>query len=82
MPERVTYGQLRRVLVSLGFEESRRAEGVGLKHCGSDTLFLFRPYKDSDRLQPAELFQVRELLDARDLLDAASFNGLLTKAPA
>ncbi|HMC88425.1 MAG TPA: hypothetical protein VKI17_02710 [Gemmataceae bacterium] len=82
MPERVTYGQLREVLVSLGFKETRRAEGIGLTHPESDTLFLFRAYRDSDKIQPAELFQVRELLDARALLEADSFNRLLTRAPA
>src|SRR5437870_1155098 len=82
MPERVTYGQLREVLLSLGFEETRRAEGIGLEHPESDTLFLFRPYKQSEPVQPAEVFQVRELLDARALLGADSFNRLLTRAPA
>ena len=76
MPERVTYGQLREVLIALGFKETRRAEGIGLAHPESDTLFLFRAYKDSDKVQPAELFQVRELLDARALLEADSFNRL------
>ena len=82
MPERVTYGQLREVLLSLGFEETRRAEGIGLEHPESDTLFLLRPYKQSDPVQPAEVFQVRELLNARALLGADSFNRLLTRAPA
>jgi hypothetical protein len=45
-------------------------------------LFLFRPYKESDKVQPAEVFHVRELLDAKDLLRADSFDALLTKAPA
>jgi hypothetical protein len=82
MAERVTYGQLRRVLSSLGFRETRRAEGIGLSHSETDTLFLFRPYKESDKVQPAEVFHVRELLDAKDLLRADSFDALLTKAPA
>jgi hypothetical protein len=82
MPERVTYGQLREVLLSLGFKESRRGEGIGFEHPESDTLFLFRSYKDADKVQPAEVFHVRELLDARALLGADSFDRLLTRAPA
>jgi hypothetical protein len=82
MSERVTYGQLRSVLTRLGFREDRRANGIGLEHAASDTLFLFRPYGDLDWVRPAEVENVREVLDVRGLLDAEAFDGLLTKAPA
>ena len=82
MPERVAYGQLPEVLFSLGFKESRRAEGIGLEHPESGMLFPFRPYKDADKVQPAEVFQVRELLDTGALLAADSFDRLLSRAPA
>jgi hypothetical protein len=82
MHSQVTYGQLRRVLSAVGFQEVRKPEGVALKHGESDTLFLFRPYEDSDRMQPAEIGHVRFLLDQRGLLEPESIEALLTKAPA
>jgi len=69
-------------LSALGFREIRKPDGVALKHAKSDTLFLFRPYEDSDRMQFAEIWHVRFLLDQRGLLEPESFEALLTKAPA
>ncbi len=82
MRKRVTYGQLRYVMTALGFKETRRANGVGLEHRKSDTLFLFRPYEENDRLQPGEVLFVTQQLDERGLLEPVSFEDLLTKAPA
>ena len=82
MPSKVTYGQLRRVLADLGFQEEKQAKGVALEHPPSKTLFLFRPYQDNDRLQFAEIMFVRKQLDERGLLESASFETLLSKAPA
>jgi hypothetical protein len=82
MPSDITYGQLRRVLAGLGFKEKTQAEGVALEHPASDTLFLFRPYQENDRLQWAEVSFVRKQLDERGLLEPASFETLLTRAPA
>ena len=82
MPSQITYGQLRRVLSALGFQEIRKSDGIALKHGKSDTLFLFRLYEDGERMQPAEISHVRLLLDQRGLLEPESFEALLTKAPA
>lgn len=82
MPSAVTYGQLRGVLSAMGFHETRRPEGVGLKHAKSDTWFLFRPYADTDPMQAAEISHVSFLLDQRGLLEPKSFQALLAKAPA
>lgn len=82
MPEKVTYGQLRTVLTRIGFREERRPSGIGLEHTASDTLFLFRPYQDTDCIKPPEVENVRDVLDDRGLLDAATFEGLLTKTSA
>ena len=82
MPSQVTCGQLRAVLSTLGFREIRKPDGVALKHAPSDTLFLFRPYQEGDRLQVAEISHVRFLLDQRGLLEPESFEALLTRAPA
>ncbi len=82
MASRVTYGQLRKVLSAMGFREIKKPEGVALKHAKSDTLFVFRPYEDSEPMQFAEIDQVRFMLDQRGLLEPESFTALLTKAPA
>jgi len=82
MYKNITYGQLRNLLMGLGFKEVRRPEGSALKHAKSKTIFLFRPYRDTDAIKPAEVYHAREMLDARGLLDADAFDGLLLKAPA
>jgi hypothetical protein len=82
MFQHITYGQLRDLLMGLGFQEMRRADGIALKHARTDTLFLFRPYEETDNVKPAEVFHVRQLLDARGLLESDVFDGKLTKAPA
>ena len=82
MASQVTYGQLRTVLSALSFRETRKPRGVALRHDKSDTLFLFRPYQDGDRMQVAEIDHVRFMLDQRELLEPESFDALLTKAPA
>jgi hypothetical protein len=82
MPSRVTYGQLRTVLSAMGFREVRKPEGVALRHAQSGTLFVFRPYLDSERIQMGEIDHVRFMLDQRGLLEPESFTALLTKAPA
>jgi len=81
-PKDVTYGHLRSLLQGLGFEETRRREGVALKHRKSDTVFLFRPYEPSDAVSPAEVFVVRKLLDEKGLLEPEALEALLTKTPA
>lgn len=82
MSNKVTYDQLRNVLTGMGFHEVRRAHGVALEHQETDTIFLFRSYRDDDPVRPADLFIVRKMLDERGLLEPESFEALLTKAPA
>ena len=66
----------------MGFREIRKPEGVALRHAKSDTLFIFRPYQDSERMQFAEIDHVCFMLDQRGLLEPESFDALLAKAPA
>jgi hypothetical protein len=82
MPSPITYHQLRTVLSAVGFQETRKSDGVALEHPPSKTLFLFRPYQDRDRLQVAEIGHVRFMLEQRGLLEPESFEALLSKAPA
>lgn len=82
LSQRITYGQLRQVLTGLGFREVRKDDGVALKHSRSGSVFLFRPYEEADKVQPAEVFLVTQELDARGLLEPESFEALLARAPA
>lgn len=82
MASKATYAQLRAVLSALGFRETRKPQAVALRHRKSDTEFLFRPYRDADRMQVAELDHVRFLLEQRGLLEPESFEALLGKPPA
>ncbi|MGE3804297.1 MAG: hypothetical protein AB7K24_06460 [Gemmataceae bacterium] len=82
MQDRFTFGQMRTVLTELGFVEVRRSNGIALKHAKSNTVLLFRPYEDSDPLQPAEVFVVAKQLDERGLLERESLEALLSQTPA
>ncbi len=82
MWKNITYGQIRNLLTGLGFQEVRGPKGLDLKHAESGTIFLFRAYRDTEPIKPAEVYHVRQMLDARNLLDADAFDGLLLKAPA
>jgi hypothetical protein len=82
MPSPFTYGQLKMVLTELGFREKKQTNGVALEHKPSDTLFLFRPYDESDALQVAEVWFVSKQLEERGLLEPKAFEELLSKVPA
>lgn len=82
LTRRITYGQLRTVLLDLGFREIRRENGIALKNAKADSVFLFRPYETTDFVQPAEIFVVTQQLDARGLLEPESFEAILTRTPA
>ncbi len=82
MVRHVTYGQLRNALTALGFDETRHEDRLALKHRTSDTVFLFRPYEQSDWVKDGEVWFIRKVLDERGLLEPESFETLLAKAPA
>ena len=78
----VRFGQLQRFLAQLGFSEDRDAHGWRFEHSSSNTVFLFRPYRPTDRVYEHDLFLMRSQLDGRGLMTAEAFNESLTKMPA
>jgi hypothetical protein len=78
----VTFAELRRFLVDLGFTQSKRGKFWWFKHDPSDTVFGFRPYRSNERVTLIDLHHVRKHLDWRGVLDEQAFDDLLKKATA
>jgi hypothetical protein len=78
----VSFAQLRRLLLSLHFTEARKEKGWRFEHPESDAIFLFRPYKNNEKISMADLMGTRMQLDWRGLLSAEAFDSSLTKTPA
>jgi hypothetical protein len=78
----ITFAQLRRLLRELHFSETRQAKGWRFEEPESETIFLFRPYKPSEKLSGADLLTTRTQLEWRGLLNAGVFEDLLTKTSA
>jgi hypothetical protein len=76
------FAQLRRILEQMGFTERRDSEGWCFEHPSSNTVFLFRHYRSTDRVYEHDLFLVRSQLNGRGLMTEEAFNETLTKAPA
>jgi hypothetical protein len=79
---RVSFEQLRQLLVGLDFTAVRKDKGWRFEHADSDTVFLFRPYQASETVNAADLATVRTHLEWRGLLSPDAFADLLTKTPA
>jgi hypothetical protein len=82
MTTRVTFGELRRLLLDTGFREVTGAEQVVFRHEPSDTLFVFRPYRPGDSVASYNLIEVKDMLDARGLMSADTFENAFKKTPA
>jgi hypothetical protein len=78
----VQFGQLQRFLERIGFSEDRDQEGWRFEHPSLDTVFLFRPYRPTDRVYEHDLFLVRSQLHGRGLMTEEAFNESLMKTPA
>jgi len=78
----VKFARLRRMLLDLQFSESRTDRFWRFEHLQSDTIFLFRPYRQDENVNMADLVGTRNQLEWRGLLAADSFDDQLTKAPA
>lgn len=81
-PSKVRFAQLQKFLAELGFSARRDQEGWRFEQPASDTVFLFRPYRHSDRVYQHDLFLVRSQLNARGLMTDQAFDETLTKTPA
>jgi hypothetical protein len=78
----VPFGQLQRFLQQLGFSERRDQNGWRFEHAPSNTFFLFRAYRPTDRVYEHDLFLVRSQLNGRGLMSEDAFDESLTKTPA
>lgn len=78
----VSFAQLCRFLGNLGFQKAERETGHRLEHLPSQTVFLFRAYKDADPVYLHDLALVRSQLDWRGLMPAEVFDRSLQKTPA
>lgn len=83
MTVRITFAELRQFLLDLDFQEDLAKQMYPrFRHQPSDTVFMFRPYKWADRVNPGDLVAVRRFLDVRGLMEAEEFDRFLDKTPA
>jgi hypothetical protein len=78
----VTFGELRQLLMDLGFTVSKRGKFWYFEHKDSATNFLFRPYRVRERVTLRDVNSTRHHLDWRGLLEPQAFDDLLRKATA
>jgi hypothetical protein len=78
----IRFAQLQRFLERLGFSEEHDQKGWRFEHHSSNTVFLFRPYRPTNRVYEHDLFRIRSQLDARGFMTEDAFNESLTKTPA
>ena len=77
---RVTYGDLRELLLGLGFEESRSASHRVFRHAETDTLIVYGPSSDSAEAPQAAIVATRRHLVEKGLLEEEAFSRLLSAA--
>ena len=71
------YAVLREILLDLGFEIQADDKRVRFNYPNTKTWFLFRPYKDEDQVDPADLVGVRYQLDWWGFLPRERFEEIL-----
>ena len=82
MKNNVTFRELRRLLLDLGFQERKEANAIVFDHGSSDILFVFRRYRLNDLVASYNLLDARMMLDSRGLMDAETFEEQFKKTPA
>ncbi len=81
--EIITFGQLRRLLLDLGFVEKKLPEGhIVFGHKASDCLLPFPAYKPKEPLKWHHLALARAQLDYRGLLSREAFERRLHEPAA
>lgn len=78
----IRFSQLQTFLERLGFCGTRHKQGWRFEHGPSETIFVFRPYRRTERVFMPDLFGIRWQLDGRGLLPEQAFDESLTKTPA
>jgi hypothetical protein len=79
----VTYGELEKVLRSLGFgcrDVKLRGEARVYEHEATGARFIFPAFAVSDKVLDYQLLGVRTSLDLYGLLDATAFDAKLRRA--
>jgi hypothetical protein len=82
MNNRIRFGDLRQLLVDIGFQEVAGPAEIIFRHEPSDTMFVFRPYRSGDAVAGYNLTEVKEMLEVRGLMSADTFENQFRKAPA
>jgi hypothetical protein len=77
----VVFAELRELLKELGFQETVEKAQFVFEHPAGCT-FLFRRYKDRDKVTLGDLLVVSQQLDWNGLMESADFDRLLHKTPA
>jgi len=79
-PRRLTFGQLRQFLLSLGFVEgSADADFTAFRHADSDTVLVFPKMQGpGDPVPSQDLVSARQHLQERGLIDALDFDRLVS----
>jgi len=78
----VTFGELRQLLLDLGFTQSKRGRFWLFEHGPSETILAYRPYRRRERVTVKDLHVTRQDLDWRGLLAPEAFDDVLRKATA
>ncbi len=78
----VTFAELRQLLVDLGFTVSKRGKFWYFEHPPSKTEFVFRPYRDRERVTLRNINSTRFMLDWRGVLAPEAFDERLKEATA
>jgi hypothetical protein len=76
------FGDLRQLLLDVGFAEAAGPAEIIFRHEPSDTIFVFRPYRPADAVAGYNLIEVKEMLEARGLMSADTFENQFRKTPA
>ena len=80
--EQVAFDRLRKVLVDLGFVQTRVQGPYWLfEHSASGTLLPYRNYRSDDKVSWQDLAMTRRQLDERGLLEADDFEAMLHQTP-
>lgn len=82
MRNKIRFGELRRLLLDVGFQEVSGPKQIIFQHLPSNTLFVFRAYRPSDPVTAYNLVEVKDMLDSRGLMSADAFESQFRKTPA
>jgi hypothetical protein len=81
MTDKITFGDLHRLLEECGFEQSRvNGPYIVFHHGASGALQAFRAHRAGEQVDPMTLASVRKTLVGFGFLDEGAFEGAVRKA--